>query len=364
MKIGIVTQPLIGNFGGILQNFALQQILIRHGHQPITFDFFHTIPWKDYFKILIKNFITFFSKGEKLSILSRHKYRKQGLADDFIAKYIYITSPIFKYSKSDLHKFHFDAIIAGSDQIWRPLYNTYLEDMYLKFTQQSSVKKIAYAASFGVEYKEYSPELIDSCIHYARNLDAVSVRESSGIALCKDYFGIDAYKVLDPTLLLTAGDYSTILNLPTKKREDSLVAYILDRSDEKNRIIKHITTNLNIKRIDQIYENDSDYSPVDWLSMFASSSYIITDSFHGTVFSIIFHIPFLSIVNSERGADRFTSLLTPLGLQSRLIDATKPFNFNPGDIKHKIDWHTVDEQLQTLREFSINFLIRSLNNCN
>ena len=99
-------------------------------------------------------------------------------------------------------QFHFDAFVVGSDQVWRPRYNAYIPNLFLDFTEGMSVKRIAYAASFGTDQWEFSAEQTTISSFLAKKFDIVSVREASGIQLCKQNLGVDAIQVLDPSLLL------------------------------------------------------------------------------------------------------------------------------------------------------------------
>ena len=355
MKIGIVTQPLHNNYGGLLQNFALQQVLKRLGHEPKTIDFVGRISFTRYLLSTCKQLLISVLKCRRPQIMpyvAIPTFRNPIMAD-FVNNHIDRTRIVHSYAKEIINEEHFDAVITGSDQVWRPIYNRYIEDMYLKFVPDS-IKKIAYAASFGVDTWEYNSRQTRRCSKYAKRLNAISVRESTGVALCKDYLGVDATCVLDPTILAGADAYKPLLK--EKKGPDYLFAYILDITPEKQAYVESMAKSKGLEAIIKSADKNATLSVEDWLSMIANSSMVVTDSFHGTVFSILFHKEFYSIVNVERGGTRFSSLLSPLGLEHRMGDASQLQSLETSPI----DWKRVDHILDKQRQDSMNFLTSAL----
>lgn len=356
MKIGIVTQPLHNNYGGLLQNFALQQVLKRLGHEPKTIDFVGRVSFTRYLLSTCKQLLISVLKCRRPQIRSYAAiptFRNPIMAD-FVNNHIDTTRIVHSYTKEIINEEHFDAVITGSDQVWRPIYNRYIEDMYLKFVPDS-IKKIAYAASFGVDTWEYNSRQTRRCAKQAKRLDAISVRESTGVALCKDYLGVDATCVLDPTILAGADAYKPLLNEKTEE-QDYLFAYILDITPEKQSYVESMAKSKGLKVIIKSADKNATLSVEDWLSMIANSSMVVTDSFHGTVFSILFHREFYSIVNIARGGTRFASLLSPLGLEHRMGDASQLTLTEPSPT----DWQQVDKILDKHRQDSMNFLTNAL----
>ncbi|MBQ8273867.1 MAG: polysaccharide pyruvyl transferase family protein [Bacteroidaceae bacterium] len=355
MKIGIVTQPLYNNYGGLLQNYALQQILKRLGHEPKTIDFVVRISFMRYLLSTCKQLLISVLKCRRPQIrpyVAIPTFRNP-IMTDFVNNHIDTTRIVHSYTKEIINEEHFDAIITGSDQVWRPIYNRYIEDMYLKFVPDS-IKKIAYAASFGVDTWEYNSRQTRRCAKCANQLDAVSVRESTGVTICKDYLGVDATCVLDPTILAGVDAYKTLLK--EKKGPDYLFAYILDITPEKQAYVESMAKSKGLKLIIRGADKNATLSVEDWLSMIANSSMVVTDSFHGTVFSILFHREFYSIVNVARGGTRFASLLCPLGLEHRMGDVSQLQSLETSPI----DWKRVDYILDKQRQDSMNFLTSAL----
>lgn len=278
----------------------------------------------------------------------------------FIHKNITLTKPVNVPSKEIFDTIHPDAFVVGSDQVWAPACNvpiSYLGNMFLDFAPDFKGKRVAYAASFGSGEWTYPPEWEAKCRVLAKKFDAISVREDSGVKLCKEHFGVDATHVLDPTLLLTRADYEKLLTWPAKQT-NKLFAYVLDTSAEKVAFIHRIADKLGLELIIKGANDDLKWedSIEGWLSDIRDSAMVVTDSFHGSVFAIHFHRPFLSIVNNKRGADRFTSLLGKLGLADRLVNDTKDDDSFDG----KIDWVSVDLKLCRERSLSMNFLMNAL----
>ena len=157
---------------------------------------------------------------------------------------------------------------------------------------------MAYAASFGTDQWEYTPEQEAECARLAKLFDAISVREASGVGLCKEHFDVEATHVLDPTLLLTANDYNDLCK-GIEPREPFVFAYILDMTEQKVAEIKAFAEAKGLSCF--IKSADADISDADsielWLSYFRDAAYVITDSFHGTAFSINYN-NFITIYNN------------------------------------------------------------------
>ncbi len=358
MKVGIVTQPLLGNYGGILQNYALQTILRRLGHEPITIDYIWNMRWYRFILSYFKSFLSKTIRGKKSKFEKFYPVRENKFIDNFISNHIVRTDYTYHYRQSQLNKYAIQAVVSGSDQVWRPKYNPDLKDMFLDFVKDDNILKIAYAASFGCSEKEYSRQMIFECERAAKRLDAISVREESGVDLCLEYFGVKAQTVLDPTMLLTADDYYNLTHNFPKSEHKYLGAYILDEDPTIEDTLEKICDIQSLSTIRRITEDESSMSPIDWLAMIRDADFIVTNSFHGTVFAIIFQKPFLSIYNDNRGGDRFYSLLAPLNLLDRLVVSNS--DKIEDIVRRKIDWKSVNQSINLRRTKSISFLKDSL----
>ena len=354
MRIGIVTQPLKANYGGILQNFALQQVLKNMGHEPITIDYVLEISRVRYCVSTLKTIILKIMGRKREFINFPRFYIRHKCVDVFIQKHVSVTRRVSKYHKKLIDEYHLDAIIVGSDQVWRPLYSPFIHNMFLDFTSGMAIRRLAYAASFGVDNMEYSDKQLKRCSKLLKEFDGLSVREASGVSLCRDYFGVDALHVLDPTLLNDKEIYEKLCQNVPKNSSKFLASYVLDISEEKKIYIESIAKQLELEI--NYFTADEGFSLTieEWLAMFRDASFIITDSFHGTIFSIIFNKPFFSLTNEVRGNSRFESLLSMLGLERRLNASFESVGDND------IDWVKVRESICELKSKAFNFLRENL----
>ena len=341
MRIGIITQPLHTNYGGLLQNYALQQVLRRLGHESITLDLPDLeIGRKSAYVNILKGFIKrVLGKNAKHKRYISPKERNQiaRYTSMFVDKYIKHTRKLKteKEFVNAINKFCLDALVVGSDQVWRPAYNPCITRTYFDFASNLDIVRFSYAASFGVDFWEYSAEQTKACYKLANKMNAISVREKSGIELCKKYLGVDAIQVLDPTMLLEKEDYIKIVNdSQIKESSGDMFTYILDSTEQKRNIVKKVATKLNLTPFavmptkSRMFKKEKleecIFPPVEqWLRAFMDAKYIICDSFHGMVFSIIFNKPFWVIENKRRGNARFDSLLELFGLENRKIYDTE-----------------------------------------
>lgn len=353
MKIAIITQPLWGNTGGILQNLALQQVLKGLGHYPITLDYMWNLKWYKYLLVVIKTCLLYCFPRYRNRFPVWKPVRKEGPKDTFIKDYINKTDEyVYTYNQKILDRYGINAVISGSDQVWRPRYNPELQNMYLGFVD-NKLLKLTYGASFGTNEIEYTRRQIKKCSKAVNNLNSVSVRENSGIYLCKEYYNIEAKQVLDPTLLLDRAYYESLISDITSEGNGFIGCYLLDDNSlyEKYKLSASNIFNLGNKEI----KTNDDVSPLVWISMFRDANFIVTDSFHGTVFALIFNKPFITICNGSRGKDRLYSLLSPLNLENRIVD-----EYDESLFFSEIDWDRVNALLYDLRVVSIDFLTKSL----
>lgn len=356
MRIGIVTQTLANNYGGILQNYALQQCLKKLGHEPITIDFKRPpLDYPTYLLLFIKAVIAFFIPSKRRPLPKRDINRRTEKNESFVNKNISKTRLVEKYSADLIDEYQLDAIIVGSDQVWRPEYNYCLEDMFLMFAGKSDIVKIAYAASFGVDQWEFTEEQTKLCQDLCQGFQSISVRENSGIELCKKYLNVDAVEMVDPTLLLVKEEYEHLCKDVPATDGKFLAAYILDLTPEKRNFINNIAKEHGLKPIIFRADLSGSLTIEEWISMFRDAQYVVTDSFHGTVFSIIFNKPFLSITNKFRGGSRFYSLLEKFSLTDRVVDT-----FTTSPALKEIDWEDVNKIICNLRNSAYSYLTSNL----
>ncbi|WP_337161125.1 polysaccharide pyruvyl transferase family protein [Vibrio alginolyticus] len=368
MKIAIMTQPLHTNYGGLLQAYALQRFLKEQGHDVLTVD----LPFKKakFWGIrgilvnAIKKYVLKKDIKRVFPISNKEKARISKHTDRFRQENIETTHKIESVSRlNELEKYNFSTFIVGSDQVWRPQYSPGIEAFFLNFIKDPSIKKISYAASFGVDnISEFDHDLLEKCSHHLKQFDAVSVREDSAVNLCRDNFGVEALHVIDPTMLLEASQYNALID--KEKHIDipkGVMVYVLDQSEDKKAVVTKVVSKLNISSFELMPQNDLDqYQPVTrWIQGFRDSQFVVTDSFHGVVFSIIYNKPFIAIGNSERGLARFNSLLKMFNLEHRLVDSVNLLNDKLLDLE--VDFTEVNKILSQKRAFASKFLLSAIN---
>lgn len=357
MRVGIVTQPLEMNYGGILQNWALQQALRRLGHDPITIDAFERYTLPHYLYSCVQAVIYSIRHGKKLDLPRRYRGSlRKPMTGEFVEEQIAKTHVMWDYQRSVVKRYHLDAMVVGSDQVWRARYNGgHLEDMYLKFAEGLPLRRVAYAASFGVDEWEYSAEQTAACARLAGQMDAISVREPSGIDLCREHLGVEACCVLDPTMLLEAKDYEALIG-EKGKQEGYLAVYCLDITSAKKAFFDKLALD---RGLEVRYFSAGWYAEVtvkQWIAMLSNATMVVTDSFHGTVFSILFGKEFYTLGNPQRGNTRISGLLEQLGLEDRLVSDTEPVE----PVGSGIDWADAHARLEKRRHESLAFLEKAL----
>lgn len=359
MKTAILTQPLVSNYGGILQNYALQQVLLGLKHEPVTLDRqTHQAQWKKILKLIFRELgIARFKDHYTDNALGI--YFKD--VSNFIDNNINIKRKII--SEQALQTIfaaqNADAIIVGSDQVWRPRYSPGIYNYFLDFLQDEKLKKIGYSVSFGTDQWELTEKQTQKCADLVKQFDAVSVRESSAIDLCKNYLGIESQLTLDPTILLGYQHYKMLAE-KAKPSEGNLFCYILDNSQYIVNIVTAFAKEKNLKPffISHLPNKDNLVVPKveQWLRGFSDAEFVITDSYHGTIFSIIFNKPFISIGNKRRGLARFDSILDILNLKCRMVDTNATQEVFYEIAEKKIDYKRINCILKNKKETSIGYL--------
>ena len=376
MKIAIVTLPLHTNYGGLLQAFALKSCLQEMGHEVTVLDRAEKMPAPKGLKaplVYARRMLTRLLRGDSAPEVFREKrFRKElpivgSATAAFIDKQI---SPRVLNSFRDIRKGEYDAFVVGSDQVWRPRYFPGIEDAFLAFAKGWDVRRVAYAASFGTDELEYGSEQLEKCVALLKMFDAVSVREEAGVRMCGEWFDCDnAVHVLDPVMLLDASVYrelaSQVTGHPGKGR---IVTYILDKTAQKQTIVDFV------RKAGGMDVHDISVNPYDkrlplqerivpsleqWIAAFADAEFVVTDSFHGCVLSILLHKKFIALGNPGRGMSRFQSLMDMFGLDMRLVHGIDPEDDGEFFLSDP-DWDHVDEVLKTRREECLEVLRRIL----
>ena len=427
MKVAIFTLPLVNNYGGILQAYALQRALESYGFEAPVVNLKirqRGLFSRDYLKFLLAKLIYF--KKYKNAEFSTLRYYAD--TQRFIAQNIETTREI--YSSAALKRLFeqekFGACVLGSDQVFNPPYfDAFENDFSLGFAPHDCIK-IAYAASFGGESFKGARDLELHKANLAK-FKAISVRERNATALCESVFGIPgAAFVLDPTLLagrevfekfispaansvklgaagiaqsdadraeaddvqiaICAASQETkaakigaaaqnlngvaadiadtafsaqdagenAVRVANAAQKGQIFAYILDQNERKSEILKSVSEREGLG-VREVNDKVNRVSIEEWLSLIAGAQLVITDSFHGCAFSILFNKPFFAFINENRGSSRFYSLFESFELQDRVIKSASDVS-----LSKQVDWARVNEILSRRREASREFLISNL----
>ena len=341
--IGILTFQRAINYGAALQAYAMKE----------TVSSFADAEMIDYHSPFIKN-ATYAAETNKLKKLLKKLYFHT--RDLKFKKFVNEMVSKAKYNKETLPLSHYDKIIVGSDQVWNYSCSG-RDDTFL--LPDFKHKKYSYAASFG------TPTLEESLVPVYKNAlsqyNYISVREKTGQTICNQQLDLQAEVVLDPTLLLSKNDWQQKLRLKPSKQKYILV-YAMCISDEMKAAAEKISKALHLP----IYtisinarnrfgtKSFQSAGPKDFVNLFYNADFVITDSFHGTAFSVNFNKPFYSFIYTNLSS-RISDLLGTLGISERLNPSLDDVNASP------IDFLSVNEKLSEQRKKSLAYIEKIVN---
>jgi len=362
-KVAILNMRFDNNYGGNLQRYAMVTILQRMGYE-VEYLYIRD-NWDDWFanrtnskiikqsvKQIVRHLLHPTQEPWSAWKRERDDYRKAcKITEPFLAKHIPHTQPIYSHRELEnvFRKGNYDAIIAGSDQIWRKQFvERYgLETWFLDFVHDDfRGKRVIYGASFGVAEQEYTKAEQEKIRLLFNKFNAVSVREKSGVELLKSYGWTNpqAEWVLDPTLLLSEEDYSQLIDsADTNEPEGDMFCYILDWTEEIDLQIQNIARQNKLSPLVRSIHDENPCSIEQWLRYIRDAKFIFTDSYHGLLFALIFHKPFYLLYNSFRGNARFDSIISQLEIDIE----------NPNHEK-------IFEKLKQYKQQSLGFLTKAL----
>lgn len=388
MKIGIVTYVKCDNYGAELQAYALQWKLNTMGYDAEVINLEKRDIDMKRNPVVIKGAIAqrFKKEGVKAvfsvvskakEVLSRMIYErkfknemenKHLLFEKFFNEKVRHSPKFYTLDEiSEASDLPYDVYIAGSDQIWNYIHTDRLDVYFLMFANKYHAKKISYAAS--VSIYDIPEKWRPTYKTYFENIDVLSVRELHGADLVKKYSNKTAEVVLDPTFLLSRSDWEKEVAKEMEVVGDYLLIYTLSGSPHIRSMAQNIANKLGLKvvNIKSNYvpePNDGtihfyEIGPSEWVGLWAKAKYIVTDSFHGTAFSINFNIPFTTLVNpTSMMNSRVLSILKITGLESRIVyDAPNGLK-EPTELT--IDFAPVNNVLSEWREKSLSFIVNAL----
>ena len=383
MKVALAINYDYHDYGVMLQAFATQRFLTKNGidSDVINFDKWKGDINKRKWRYFLSNIFDLSIVKEKSKLIEKklkqksNEKLKSGMAErdaafDEFCKNHFKVSRAFK-SWEDMAKAsrnEYDAVVVGSDQLWLP--SNIMADYYTLNWVPQDVKKIAYATSFGIGSIPAKYSKIYS--HYLKRINYLSARETSGQNIIKKLAGRDVQLVNDPALLLDADGWNEVISNRPLIKEKYVFCYFMGNNPEQRDFVRRLANEKGLKvvallHLDQYISSDENYvdmapwhvSPADFVNLVKNAECVCTDSFHGTVFSIIYSRPFFTFKRFNKKASlstntRITSLLTRLGLMDRLVldmDSKQAFD---------IDWKKIQSGVSQFRKASSEYLLNAI----
>ena len=378
-SVGIITIAKVNNYGAELQAFALQKKIQELGFDAEIIDYlYYSNPdfkkerasnpvYSKSFPLVKRLKSWFFPKIEwiKAKRYSEQSKIRNERFRDFHTRNTKFSTQYKSYSALYSSVPKYDVYCVGSDQVWNPFSYTSLDPYFLTFVSPKKVR-FSYASSFGVStIPEYAKEYFRNRIS---GLDYISVREKTGVNIVKELTNRDSINVVDPTLLLETSTWSSISSDVCVPNEKYILLYVLKEDPSIEQIAQSLSKErgLPIIRICRnSYRQDPKKSPIinimdagpaEFLGLIKHAEIVLTNSFHGTVFSILFHKDFYTIISKGKNTNsRQIDLLNNLNLD-RIRYSQEAFS-----IGNNIDWTKVDSKLTELRATSIDFLNTAIN---
>ncbi len=344
MKIAIITFHWATNYGAVLQSFALQNYLSKQGHDVEIIDYY-----PDKYKKTVLNAL---KAKHPVVIFNRIKeIRKEKAIAGFRNNTLKMTEHFNSSEKLNILSENYDCFICGSDQIWNPSFTRFGEgkatfSYYLDFAPDNKILA-SYAASFGVT--SYPEDLIDLITEKFKRFDFISVREKTGLDIVKKCGRDNVSLVPDPTLLLSEEDYLPFVSQDAREKPYAF-SYMLHGM----KMPKELSQYISDKKLCVV--SPSNYTIEQWLTAINGAETVITNSFHGIVFSVLFKKKFIALTIDGSGMnDRIFTLLERLGLSDRI------YKGKTADFDSKIDWQSVYEKLEELRKEGYSYLDKVIN---
>lgn len=331
MKILTITCHDCYNFGASLQAFALQKYLESQGHNAGIIDYKPDYLSRHFKLSIIANPIYDRPVFRQMYLLAKLPgrilaLRQKKMFDDFTSKYLKLTKRYNSYEDLKADAPDADIYIAGSDQIWNTLFNNGRDPAFYLDFGKASTKRISYAASFATK------EIAKGCEEFVRqelkNLDAVSIREKISLPLLRSFGRVDGVSVCDPVFLLSREQWKHIASddNETMVNRDYLLVYLTDRSKVLLDIASaiHKCTGLEVFTIGvaqeaMAYHHIRNIGPLDFINLVSNASFVISNSFHATAFSMIFEKNFCVVNRKEGINERMKSILEEFGLSNRIV---------------------------------------------
>lgn len=364
-KVAVMTWHTHENFGTILQAGATNIALKSLGYES---DLINYIPKPKFTEPSFSGFVKR-AVGKSKYIINPvyNSAERSGLYKEFLKKSAGYTATCTSFPElHDLNRIY-DAFICGSDQIWSPL--CYDNKYFLDFVENTN-KMIAYAPSIGSNKIE-NPYVCERMKNLISRFNHLSIREMQGAKIIKELTGQDAKVVLDPTLLLNSDEWDSHISErePEKIQGEYIICYFLGEANKYMNYVKELSEKTSVPYfvipVTKKQKNAGncvpfEVGPSEFVSLIKNAKHVVTDSFHGTAFSVNYNVPFSVFKrfkddSSENQNSRIYSFLDILGLENRLIDYKK----SVGDVL-ECDFSDANDRLAKKREESLQYLKNAL----
>lgn len=354
MKVGIITWHYYPNYGSSLQAYALQEGIKLLGNNVMVINYrnpkiVREISYKDHLRVLFSKTIG--------KIIPRFRYAHL----NYMSKYLQQTRPVYDERGVKELSRSFDAVVFGSDQIWAPnVYNPIYQGKY-----SQNCKKVSYAASIGLP--EIPQELVENYIENLSSFSHIGVREEEGQKVLKNQCGIDSKVVLDPTLLLSVDRYNAMERKVSNMKEPFVFCYFLNANNQYRQSVEAYAKKQGLRIVgDSARGKDEewmtiikDISACEFLWLIHHSNCVFTDSYHGTIFSLLYHKSFRTFMRFAED--------DPIVQNSRIRQLDQYFNIAPliqnsnQEVSEVFyDFDKFESSLALLREKSLTFLKKAL----
>lgn len=315
---GILNFWASNNYGGLLTCYALQETIKNLGYTTCIIKLYNPS----------SSYVSYFA--DKYLNITENLYNQQNIAE------------LNKYT---------DNFIVGSDCVFAPQF--FIKHFLLGFANLDK-KKISYAPSFGQKFFSGSFNLKNNFKYYLQQFDALSVRELSGVDLCKNEFDLNVTQVMDPVFLKNQDFYNNLIEESDLNSSADMSYYIFKADDDTDRHLSELKQKIG-DNIININMKETEISVSKWLANIKKSKFIYTQSFHGTCFAIIYNIPFVFIPRLGFDNARVESILKIFGLENRIIKHEETIK-NRSDLFEPIDWDRVNSIIEQEKEHSIKWL--------
>lgn len=371
MKTGILTFHWADDYGAMLQSYGLKTFLEAQGHVTEILPY---APLKCIGRYWLFPYILRKNKYGKMELATRQVVYRLKQNGGMLAEFLQRRKNMRRFRKNCLTKSvsirnaeklsckEYDCVLVGSDQVWNPELTLGLDDAYLGNVKKGNCRFVSYAASFGGSSlsEDYSEKLKRAL---RDNFDALSLREQGAVPYVQSLVDKPVYCTLDPTLLLERTEWEKVAKKPKEQgyilvyntaANEAVFEYAYRLAKEKNCRVIRLSSFLNrLPKRYSFFENCLAAGPAEFLGLFANAEYVVTNSFHGTVFSVVFEKRFV-VFGYEGRSLRITDFLKKLNLEQHFVQTVEQ------PMPEVVEWNEVKDALEKERKTSVDFLKQNM----